>query len=1104
MPRIEYPSLVLSALLLLTLALAAPARPQSSAHPAPPPSQSSAPSPASAGTNANTARTPPAQEKSPSLPPKPLAAAPTPPDYSKEPFVIESVVSKMTFENDGTYAFEVTQRTRIQSQAGLQQLGVLQFPYASAISSFNVGYVRVIKPDGRTVETPSENALDMPAEITRQAPFYSDLHEEQIAVKGLEIGDTLETQYRVTVNKPLDPGQFWESYEFVKSAITLDEELEISVPQGRVVTVKCTNVQPTSAESAGRRVYRWKTSNLAIKKAKKGDAQDADEAHTPDVQITTFQSWDQLGQWMNSLVAPRAVVTPEIQAKADELARGAKTDAEKIQILYNYVSTKFRYIGIALGIGRYQPHPATDVLSNDYGDCKDKHTLFAALLAAEKITAFPVLINSKSKIDSAVPSPAQFDHMITGIPQHDEFLFLDTTAEVAPFGYLVPRLRKKQALVIPSSGPAHLVQTPENAPFKFSDTFLADGALDDNGTFEGKMQLTLRGDSEVVFRMLFRQAGQSQYKDLMQRISSNLSFGGTVSNVTVTPPDQTDAPFHIEYDYERKEYGDWSHRQIIMPFPPVFLPAAPDELDDDLKPIRLGSPFVEVYQATMKLPAGANPQLRPPLDLHEDFADYHASYSMVKSVLHGQRRLVVKQYEVAVAEIPAYRKFIKAITDDVTTFIPLFGDSSASNSDSTENSVNPDAFALMEKGRQAWQDHRLPEAIQDFQQAVGKDPTLASAWLSLGATHFMTGAVDQGMDEMKKAVALDPSNVYALKYVASTLTSRNRYQEALDIWQKLEKASPQDSDPPRNIARILAHQLKYPEAIAELQAATERDPDDAGLVLQLGEIYLQAGNNEKGIAALEKAAHDEPTVPTLNDAAYALADKSLDLQNALKYAERSVAKSESDSAEIDLDKLTIPNLRQMTSLANGWDTLGWVQFRLGDFDLAEKYLTAAWSLKQDPGFADHLGQLYEKLGKTHEAVVAYSHALSADGSRPENSAARLHALRPGEKYQPGEGPDQVALQEMRTARLKRKSAKHATAEFYVLFESGAKVPRVKFISGSETLQDAGKDLAAAKFNVSFPDSEPAQILRRGILDCEPELPGCMFVLIPTGQVRSLE
>ena len=69
----------------------------------------------------------------------------------------------------------------------------------------DIAYIRVIKADGRVVETPAENVLDMPSEITREAPFYSDLKEKQIAVKGLEISDALEYQYRISVKTPLDP-----------------------------------------------------------------------------------------------------------------------------------------------------------------------------------------------------------------------------------------------------------------------------------------------------------------------------------------------------------------------------------------------------------------------------------------------------------------------------------------------------------------------------------------------------------------------------------------------------------------------------------------------------------------------------------------------------------------------------------------------------------------------------------------------------------------------------------------------------------------------------------------------------------------------------------
>ena len=77
-------------------------------------------------------------------------------------------------------------------------------------------------------------------------------------------------------------------------------------------------------------------------------------------------------------------------------------------------------MSLSLGVGRYQPHASSEVLHNQYGDCKDKHTLLASLLEAEGLHASSVLINATRKLDPDVPSPSQFDHVITLLPlDHD-------------------------------------------------------------------------------------------------------------------------------------------------------------------------------------------------------------------------------------------------------------------------------------------------------------------------------------------------------------------------------------------------------------------------------------------------------------------------------------------------------------------------------------------------------------------------------------------------------------------------------------------------------------------------------------------------------------
>jgi Domain of Unknown Function with PDB structure (DUF3857) len=90
--------------------------------------------------------------------------------------------------------------------AGVQHHGLLTFPYASAIGSFDIEFIRVHKPDGSIVETSPDNIQDMPSEITRQAPFYSDPREKHVAVKGLGVGDVLEYKVHHTRKQATDSG----------------------------------------------------------------------------------------------------------------------------------------------------------------------------------------------------------------------------------------------------------------------------------------------------------------------------------------------------------------------------------------------------------------------------------------------------------------------------------------------------------------------------------------------------------------------------------------------------------------------------------------------------------------------------------------------------------------------------------------------------------------------------------------------------------------------------------------------------------------------------------------------------------------------------------
>lgn len=58
------------------------------------------------------------------------------------------------------------------------------------------------------------------------------------------------------------------------------------------------------------------------------------------------------------------------------------------------------------------------------------------------------------------------------------------------------------------------------------------------------------------------------------------------------------------------------------------------------------------------------------------------------------------------------------------------------------------------------------------------------------------------------------------------------------------------------------------------------------------------------------------------------------------------------------------------------DSLGWVYFRLNQFDQAELYLKKALErVRKDPTIHEHLGDLYLQKGQLEKSLTAYEQAI---------------------------------------------------------------------------------------------------------------------------------
>ncbi|MGA8763109.1 MAG: DUF3857 domain-containing protein, partial [Candidatus Sulfotelmatobacter sp.] len=266
-------------------------------------------------------------------------------DYSQEGFVVEQLGVHYRFESDGTGRKEIIARIHVQSEAGVQQWGQLQFGYNSANEKLEIPYVRVLKKDGSVVKAGDDAVQDLSAPIERDAPVYTDYRQKHVTVPGLRPGEVLEYDLVTVIHTPLAAGQFWADYDFDKNNIVLDEELSVDVPASRPLKLKNkSGLDPKISEENGRRIYRWTSSHLVREdddknkpNADKKKKKKADDDR-PDVQLTTFTSWEEIGRWYAALEKDRRVPSPEVRAKAEELTKGFATDLDKTEALYDFVA----------------------------------------------------------------------------------------------------------------------------------------------------------------------------------------------------------------------------------------------------------------------------------------------------------------------------------------------------------------------------------------------------------------------------------------------------------------------------------------------------------------------------------------------------------------------------------------------------------------------------------------------------------------------------------------------------------------------------------------------------------------------------------------------
>ena len=164
---------------------------------------------------------------------------------------------------------------------------------------------------------------------------------------------------------------------------------------------------------------------------------------------------------------------------------------------------------------------------------------------------------------------------------------------------------------------------------------------------------------------------------------------------------------------------------------------------------------------------------------------------------------------------------------------------------------------------------------------------------------------------------------------------------------------------------------EYAASARVAREVVQKNPENTEALFRLASSLERAGDVAESEKYFTKLLEARPAdAQALNYLGYMWADKNIHLEKAREMLERAVARDPRNGAY--------------------QDSLGWVYFRLGRLDLAEKHLRVAGQHDpDDPTIHEHLGDLAEKQGSLTRAVAEWEKALQLKPDEPEKIRAKL-------------------------------------------------------------------------------------------------------------------
>ena len=377
-----------------------------------------------------------------------------------------------------------------------------------------------------------------------------------------------------------------------------------------------------------------------------------------------YKNWLEFGKWMNDkMLAGRNVLNEETVKKVKELTEGVNNDVEKAKILYKYMQDKTRYISVQVGIGGWEPIPASEVDEVGYGDCKGLSNYMKALLDVAGVKSHYTIVYAKNKknIDKNFTS-IQGNHIILNIPNNGNDIWLECTSQTMPFGFLGDFTDDRDVLVVTEEGgiiKRTAVYKDEENYQKIEATIQLTSDTNLKATVK-RVSTGIQFDDKYYYNRLSKEDLDKKYIEDVWDYNNNLSILSTDLNV-----DKDSITLEENVEVSLESFAT-SNEQDYLFRVNIFnkLDYIPKRYRNRKLPLRISSGFKDedIYHFT--LPKGYVIDVLPPEKIIDTkFGAYKVVFTKVdKTHFTYYRMFILKENTYPKEDYSAYRSFLRSIT----------------------------------------------------------------------------------------------------------------------------------------------------------------------------------------------------------------------------------------------------------------------------------------------------------------------------------------------------------------------------------------------------------------------------------------------------------